>query len=63
MACSEFVNLDQATRLAVVRAILAGQDSVFGPMGAEFASSMANTMCQFLPDSTVREVLTGSPPP
>ena len=63
MSCKEFAGLDDATRKAVVQAILDKEkDSPFGVLGAEFADSMATTMCQFLPQSTVREVLTGTPP-
>jgi hypothetical protein len=63
MTCKEFAGLDDATRKAVVKAILAEEThSPFGVLGVEFAESMATTMCQFLPDSTVREVLMGTPP-
>jgi hypothetical protein len=61
MTCKEFGGLDEATRKAVVQAILAQQaDSPFGMLGAEFAESMATTVCQFVPQSTVKEVLTGT---
>jgi hypothetical protein len=63
MKCSEFTKLDNDERLAVVKEILEQSKSAFGPLGDEFAESMANTMCQFLHDETVYEVLTGSPPP
>lgn len=63
MTCDEFVGLDQATRLAVVKEILANEQSSLGVLGEEFAESIANTMCQFMPTSTVREILSGSPPP
>ena len=63
MTCKEFSGLDDATRKAVVQAILAQQkdsSSPFGMLGAEFAESMATTVCQFLPQSTVKDVLTGT---
>jgi hypothetical protein len=64
MKCDEFVALEQPTRVAVVKEILKDDASnSFGPLGADFAESIANTMCQFLPDETVKEVLTGSSPP
>jgi len=63
MKCDEFTQLDQAERLAVVNEILSQENSVFGQLGDEFAESMANTMCQFMPDETVHEVLTGFTPP
>ncbi|HZA12221.1 hypothetical protein [Mycobacterium sp.] len=63
MTCKNFSGLDDATRRAVVKAILDEQkDSPFGMLGPDFAQSMATTMCQFMPDSTVKEVLTGAPP-
>lgn len=63
MKCDEFTQLDQPERVAVVKQILSQENSVFGPLGDEFAEPMANTMCQFMPDMTVREVLMGSSPP
>ncbi len=63
MKCSEFTTLDEDTRLAVVKEILAGETSVFGPLGDQFAETMANTMCDFMPEETVKDILTGSPPP
>jgi hypothetical protein len=64
MTCKEYADLDDATRKAVVKAILDQEkDSPFGMLGEDFAESMATTMCQFLPDATVKEVLMGSPPP
>lgn len=60
MKCEEFTQLEQNERLAVVKEILSQENSVFGQLGDEFAESMANTMCQFMPEATVREVLMGS---
>lgn len=62
MKCTEFTKLDDDTRLAVVKEILADDTSVFGPLGEQFAETMANTMCEFMPDQTVKEILTGPPP-
>jgi hypothetical protein len=62
MTCKDYVKLDEPTRLAVVREILNGDNSTFGPLGDEFSETMANTMCDFVPDRTVREILTGTPP-
>lgn len=36
-------------------------NSAFGPFGDQFSETMANTMCEFMPDRTVREILTGTP--
>jgi hypothetical protein len=62
MPCSEYNGLDEATKLAVIRAILAGEDNPPSPESEMVAQIMADAMCQFLPDSTVKEVVSGSPP-
>jgi hypothetical protein len=63
MTCREFTGLDEATRLAVVRAILADQNSVLGAGNEDVAQTLADTLCGFLPDSTVNEILLGEPLP
>ena len=63
MKCDEFTQLGKPQRLAVVKQILQNSKSVFGPLGDDFAESMASTMCQFMTEETVYQVLTGSPPP
>ena len=62
MKCSEYSELDDATQLAVLRAILADQHSILGEGNDEIAKAIADPMCQFMPESTVRELLGGSPP-
>jgi len=61
MTCKEFTQLDEPTRLAVVKQVTSGGNSAFGPFGDQFAETMANTMCEFMPERTVREILTGTP--
>jgi hypothetical protein len=62
MQCSDFNKLDQATQLAVIRAILTQQNNPLGPNGASVGQMLAEAACQFLPQATVSEVLLGSPP-
>ncbi|MDT5135149.1 MAG: hypothetical protein QOJ20_2359 [Mycobacterium sp.] len=62
MKCSEFNKLDEATRLAVIRAILAQENNPLGPNGESVGQMLVEAACQFLPQSTVSEVLTGTPP-
>ena len=62
MTCEEFSGLDEATRLAVIRAILAKENNPLGPNGESVGQILAEAACQFLPDATVSEVLMGSPP-
>jgi hypothetical protein len=62
MTCSEFNELDEATRLAVIRAILAQENNPLGPNGESVGQMLAEAACQFLPGATVSEVLMGTPP-
>jgi hypothetical protein len=62
MTCKEFNDLDEATRLAVIRAILAKENNPLGPNGEGVGQMLAEAACQFLPSATVSEVLLGSPP-
>jgi hypothetical protein len=61
MTCEEYTGLDEATQKAVIRAILAGDNT--SNQGEEVtAMIMAGAMCQFMPGLTVSEVVSGSPP-
>ena len=62
MKCSEYTDLDEATQLAVIRAILAEQKNE-GPEAEMIAMIMATTMCGFLPSAVVKEVVLGGSPP
>jgi hypothetical protein len=62
MTCSEFNKLDEATRLAVIRAILAQENNPLGPNGESVGQMLVEAACQFLPQATVSEVLMGTPP-
>lgn len=64
MNCEEFSALDEATRVAVVREILAQEGNPLGPDGEFVGQILADAACQFLPTATVSEVLMGggSPP-
>jgi hypothetical protein len=63
MKCADFNELDEATKKAVVNAILEGEQSILGPDNVDIARSLADAVCQFLTDSTVSEVLLGGPVP
>lgn len=63
MTCADFNTLDEATKKAVVKAILEGEESILGPDNVDIARSLADAVCQFLTDSTVSEVLLGGPVP
>jgi len=61
MTCDEYTGLDEATQKAVIRAILT-EEGVTGEEAEFTAMLMAGAMCQFMPDLTVSEVVSGSPP-
>lgn len=58
MACSEYQDLDDATRLAVIKAILAEQSgaAIDEPWIAQI---MADAMCPILPNQPVRDAVVG----
>jgi hypothetical protein len=62
MKCREFDGLDEATKLAVIREILAQKNNPLG-QSEDIAKTLVDAVCQFLPDSTVNEVLLGGSPP
>ena len=62
MTCTDFNKLDEATRLAVIHAILAQENNPLGPNGESVGQMLAEAACQFLPQATVSEVLMGKPP-
>ncbi|MCB0950781.1 MAG: hypothetical protein KDB44_16205 [Mycobacterium sp.] len=59
MRCDEFSDLDQATRLAVVREILSQENNPLGPDGEFVGQILADAACQFLPSARVSDVLMG----
>ncbi|MDZ4234324.1 MAG: hypothetical protein U1C73_11325 [Dietzia sp.] len=59
MTCDEFSELDEATRVAVVREILAQDSNPLGPDGEFVGQILADAACQFLPTATVSEILMG----
>jgi hypothetical protein len=63
MTCEEYNDLDEATRVAVVREILAQEGNPLGPDGEFVGQILADAACQFLPSATVSEVLMGGSPP
>jgi hypothetical protein len=62
MKCKEYNGLDADTQLAVVQEIVSQEGSVIGQQNIEIAKTLADAMCQFIPDSTVSQLLLGGPP-
>ncbi|WP_374158538.1 hypothetical protein ACEWX3_01750 [Mycobacterium sp. G7A2] len=60
MTCGEYNDLDEATRVAVVREILAQENNPLGPDGEFVGQILADAACQFLPGARVSEILMGS---
>ncbi|MGH3674998.1 MAG: hypothetical protein ACRDU5_04540 [Mycobacterium sp.] len=63
MTCSEYNGLDEATQLAVIRAILAEEQNRQGNEDEMVALILASSMCQLLPGAVVKEVALGGSPP
>jgi len=63
MTCEEYNDLDPDTQTAVIEKIVAQEGSVIGPQNTEIAKTLADAMCQFMPTSTVNELLLGGSPP
>lgn len=62
MTCEKFNGLDDATRLAVIKAILSQENNPLGPNGEDIGNMLAEAACQFLPSAKVSDVLLGRPP-
>ncbi len=62
MTCGEYNDLDDATKLAVIRAIIGQDDSPRAADDEMVALIMADMMCQFMPDSVVNEIVLGGLP-
>jgi hypothetical protein len=61
MSCDEYTGLDEATQKAVIRAILGGEGTP-DETAEMTAMLLAGAMCQFMPESTVSDIVSGSPP-
>ncbi|MCH9710209.1 MAG: hypothetical protein K0U70_06785 [Actinomycetia bacterium] len=59
MRCTEYNELDEATRVAVVREVLAQENNPLGPNGEFVGQILADAACQFLPSARVSDVLMG----
>lgn len=63
VTCTQYLDLDEASRTGVIEEILRDETSVLSPGDAEIAKTLADAVCTFLPDSTVSEILLGETPP
>jgi hypothetical protein len=63
MKCEEYNGLDADTQLSVIQKIVSQDGSVIGQQNVEIAKTLADAMCQFIPSSTVNDLLLGGSPP
>lgn len=63
ITCKDYLVLDDAAQTAIVAEILAQQGSVLGSANSDATKTLADAVCQFLPKSTVKEILVGGPVP
>jgi hypothetical protein len=63
MKCEEYNGLDADTQLSVIQKIVSQDGSVIGQQNIEIAKTLADAMCQFIPSSTVNDLLLGGSPP
>ena len=60
---ANYLGLDEASRLAVIREILKQKNNPLGPDGETIGQILVEAACQFLPSATVNDVLLGGGPP
>jgi hypothetical protein len=63
MSCKDYLELDQNTRRAVIDKILEQHGGGLGGDESDITKTLADAVCQFLPTSTVSEILVGGPVP
>lgn len=59
MTCEEFGALDTARQKAVVRELIADGQTPFTEQDVDVATTLADSVCAFLPDNLVVDVLLG----
>jgi hypothetical protein len=63
ITCKDYLDLDKASKIAVVEEILKQEGSVLDPTTSDISQTLADAVCQYLPNSTVKEILIGGPVP
>jgi hypothetical protein len=62
ISCRDYLRLDEAAQTEIIAEIMKKQGSVLD--GApDVTKQLADAVCQFLPKSTVQEILVGGPVP
>jgi hypothetical protein len=62
ISCKDYLRLDVATQTAIIAEILRQEGSVLNG-SSDIAKQLADAVCQFIPSSTVHEILVGGPVP
>lgn len=58
ITCQEYGGLDDPSKLEVVGELV-GKDNPLGSKGAQVAKSLADAICQYVPDARLSEILVG----
>jgi hypothetical protein len=59
ITCKEYAGLDEQGQLAIVGDLVGKDDNPLGSQGARVAKSLADAICQYLPDARLSEILVG----
>jgi hypothetical protein len=62
ISCRDYLRLDVASQTAIIAEILKQEGSPFSG-SSDVAKQLADAVCQFIPSSTVHEILVGGPVP
>jgi hypothetical protein len=59
VTCKEYSELDEQSQLAIVGDLVGKEDNPLGSQGARVAKSLADAICQYVPDARLSEILVG----
>ena len=62
ITCGDYIKLDEAAQTEIIAEIMKKQGSVLDGR-PDVTKQLADAVCQFLPKSTVQEILVGGPVP
>lgn len=63
ITCKDYLALNRAAKSSVVDEIIKQGGAALDPSAADLSKELADAVCQFLPSSTVKEILVGGPVP
>lgn len=62
VTCSEYLELDEDVKISVIEEIVSGGDTPFGQRSGVVAKTLADTLCELLPQAPLSRLLMGGPP-